>query len=102
MKTLNFPTSACRYCRHYDVEGRRGGMCQQLGVSVRGNWKACSLALPLFTPSWESIEEILQDEKLILKEAFSVNCSLGSTETVVSEEETLCASVKLTADIVLV
>jgi hypothetical protein len=77
-------------------------MCQQLGVSVRGNWKACSLALPLFTPPWESIEEILQDEKLILKEAFSVNCSLGSTETVVSEEETLCACVKLTADVVLV
>jgi hypothetical protein len=77
-------------------------MCQQLGVSVRGNWKACSLALPLFTASWESIEEILQDEKLILKEAFSVNCSLGSPEVVLSEDQTISASEKLTADIVLV
>ena len=102
MKTLNFPTSACRYCRHYDVEGRRGGMCQQLGVSVRGNWKACSLALPVFTPSWESIEEILQDEKLILKEAFSVNCSVDNAETLVCEEQTISAAEKITADIVLV
>ena len=77
MKTLNFLTSACRYCRHYCVEGRRGGMCQQLGVPVRGSWKACSLALPQFASSWESIEKILQDEKLILKEAICGNGSLN-------------------------
>ncbi len=79
MKTLNFPTSACRYCRHYCVEGRRGGMCQQLGGPVRGSWKACSLALPQFASSWESIEKILQDEKLILKEAICGNGSLNDS-----------------------
>ncbi len=49
-------TSACRYCRHFIPEGRRGGNCQQLGVTVQGRWKACSLALPAFAPSWEGLE----------------------------------------------
>ncbi len=59
MKTTNCLTSACRYCRFYNPEGRRGGACQQLGVPVEGNWKACSLALPPFTSAWESLEEIM-------------------------------------------
>ncbi len=52
MKSQNFLTSACRYCRYYQPEGRRGGMCQQLGVQVQGSWKACALALPPFARSW--------------------------------------------------
>ncbi|MDJ1182593.1 hypothetical protein [Roseofilum casamattae] len=52
----NCQTSACRYCRHFIPEGRRGGNCEQLGVPVRGSWKACSLALPAFAPSWENLE----------------------------------------------
>lgn len=102
MKTLNFPASACRYCRHYCVEGRRGGMCQQLGVPVRGSWKACSLALPPFAPSWESIEELLQDDKLMLKETVSRNCSLGSSELNPCNVKTSKVSDKLKNDIVLV
>lgn len=102
MKTLNFPASACRYCRHYCVEGRRGGMCQQLGVPVRGSWKACSLALPPFAPSWESIDELMQDEQMILKEAVSVNCSLGSSEPNLCKVKTSNVSDKSKSDIVLV
>jgi hypothetical protein len=59
MKTTNCLTSACRYCRFYNPEGRRGGACQQLGVPVEAGWKACSLALPPFTSAWESLEEIM-------------------------------------------
>lgn len=66
----NSVTSACRSCRYYTPEGRRGGNCQQLGVPVRSSWKACSLAIPPFAPSWEGIEEVLlwQKEMLILHE----------------------------------
>lgn len=58
MKQIKLLTSACRYCSNYKPEGRRGGFCQQLGAPVRGNWKACSLALPPFAPSWESLEDV--------------------------------------------
>ncbi|MEM1425551.1 MAG: hypothetical protein AAGF75_03210 [Cyanobacteria bacterium P01_H01_bin.130] len=50
------PISACRHCRHYTPEGRRGGQCDQLDTLVHGDWKACPLALPAFAPSWESME----------------------------------------------
>lgn len=58
MKTLNCLTSACRHCRFYQPQGRRGGHCAQLDAPVRGTWKACSLAIPPFAPSWETLEEI--------------------------------------------
>ncbi|MFB2938941.1 hypothetical protein ACE1B6_27120 [Aerosakkonemataceae cyanobacterium BLCC-F154] len=64
---LNPVTSACKSCRYYTPEGRRGGNCQQLGVPVRGGWKACSLALPPFAPSWESLEEIFNLQSEVLK-----------------------------------
>ncbi|QYX33399.1 hypothetical protein [Sphaerospermopsis torques-reginae] len=57
MKPINPLTSACRYCRHYQPEGRRGGMCQQLNAPVQAGWKACSLAIPAFAPTWESLED---------------------------------------------
>lgn len=80
MNTSNFPASACRYCRHYNVQGRRGGMCQQLGVPVRGAWRACSLALPPFAPSWENIDGLLQDRKLFLQETLAVSCPLSGAQ----------------------
>jgi hypothetical protein len=58
MRNKKSLTSACRYCRYYKPEGRRGGTCQQLAVPVKSNWTACSLALPPFAPSWESLEDI--------------------------------------------
>ncbi len=51
-------TSACRYCRFYHPEGLHGGACEQLGVSVRSEWKACQLALPAFANAWENAEEL--------------------------------------------
>lgn len=76
---VNSVTSACRACRYYTPEGRRGGNCRQLSVPVRGAWKACSLALPPFVPSWEGIEEVLlwqrQKEKLILQEVLPLEDS---------------------------
>ena len=59
MKSIQIFTSACRNCRHFSPEGRRGGVCQKLGAPVRGSWKACSLAAPPFAPSWESLEDAL-------------------------------------------
>lgn len=58
MKSIKYLTSACRYCRYYNPQGRRGGVCQQLGAPVQGSWKACSLAVPPFAPSWESLEDV--------------------------------------------
>jgi hypothetical protein len=58
MTNQNCITSACRYCRFYRPEGLHGGACQQLGVSVRSNWKACQLGLPAFANNWENAEEL--------------------------------------------
>ncbi|MGJ5676688.1 MAG: hypothetical protein ACR9NN_24310 [Nostochopsis sp.] len=58
MKNVKYLTSACKYCRYYQPEGRRGGMCQQLGAPVQASWKACSFALPPFAPSWEKLEDV--------------------------------------------
>ncbi len=73
MKTSNFLTSSCRYCRYYQTEGRRGGMCQQLAVPVRAEWKACSLAAAPFTNSWESLETVVKLENSLVLE-----CSVDS------------------------
>lgn len=62
--------SACRYCRFYHPEGRRGGTCEQLNVSVQGTWKSCSLAAPAFGDSWETVPEIA-----LLEKSFSIGCA---------------------------
>ncbi len=48
------PPLACRYCHHYQFEGRRGGHCQQLGVLVKGQWSSCSLMTPSLSASTAS------------------------------------------------
>jgi hypothetical protein len=58
MKPVNNTVSACRHCRLYRAEGRRGGHCQQLGVPVQGGWKACSLAETPFATSWKQLTGI--------------------------------------------
>ncbi len=75
MRTLNALTSSvCRNCRFYEPEGRRGGQCQQLGVPVCGHWNSCSLAIPPFAPSWESLDRVIswQDRAIALEETFSL------------------------------
>ena len=80
MKTATYAISACQFCRYYELQGRRGGTCQQLGVPVKAGWKACSLALPPFAPSWETLEEIWQNDGLMLKEDMAVAYSQGSSQ----------------------
>ncbi|MBF2051234.1 MAG: hypothetical protein EDM05_029480 [Leptolyngbya sp. IPPAS B-1204] len=58
MKPVNDRISACRHCRSYRAEGRRGGYCQQLGVPVQGSWKTCSLAMAPFTANWQQLAGI--------------------------------------------
>ncbi|WP_424404845.1 hypothetical protein [Microcoleus sp.] len=79
-------TSACRHCRHYTPEGRRGGVCDLLSVSVQSQWKACALAVSPFEPYWENIEkiELWQEQSVTLPEpAVSVSernaCQLTGT-----------------------
>lgn len=102
MNPSNFPTSACRVCRFYQPEGRRGGMCQQLGVPVSASWKACSLALPPFAPSWESLEAIWQKDKIMLKESLSVHSASSSASPNYAEEKALATAEPLAADVMLV
>ncbi len=89
MKSIQIFTSACRNCRHFAPQGRRGGVCQQLGAPVRGSWKACSLAAPPFAPSWETLEDawILPDATPLLAES-SKSLALGNIEASIEEEST--------------
>jgi hypothetical protein len=47
--------SRCRHCCSYELQGRRGGHCQQLNVNVQGGWNACALAKPLFAVASDQI-----------------------------------------------
>ncbi|AFY61581.1 hypothetical protein [Synechococcus sp. PCC 6312] len=49
MEYASINVSTCRFCSHYDPQGRRGGECRKLGVPVRGYWRACPLAMAAFT-----------------------------------------------------
>jgi hypothetical protein len=69
MRTANFITSSCRYCRYYQSVGRRGGMCNQLNVPVRGEWKACTLAARPFTAASESLEDLVRLEQSLVLSA---------------------------------
>ncbi|MEO0489592.1 MAG: hypothetical protein AAF215_04565 [Cyanobacteria bacterium P01_A01_bin.123] len=58
MKPIQLGASRCCRCQFYTPEGRRGGACSQLGVSVHGSWKACSLAIPPFSTSLPELTQI--------------------------------------------
>jgi hypothetical protein len=87
MKPLNCLTSACRYCQYYQPEGRRGGVCRQLGVPVEGRWKACTLAIPAFAPSWEGLEEmiIVPNETPVRSDTRPLGCTLNNSALAVAE-----------------
>ncbi len=53
MKNQNALGFSCRHCHHYQIEGRRGGRCQQLSSSVHGHWRACPFYVAPFAPTWE-------------------------------------------------
>jgi hypothetical protein len=58
MKSTTLHTTCCSRCTHYTPEGRRGGQCGQLGVPVKGGWKACSLAVPVFLTPLPELKEL--------------------------------------------
>lgn len=55
---------SCRFCQNYEVEGRRGGLCHLLNVSVRGNWQACPLAMPSFVADKLALTPLKQHSDL--------------------------------------
>jgi hypothetical protein len=52
-----------------------GGSCQQLDVQVRGEWKACSLSMPAFTPNWTGVDEIAPNWPDVLPEVVVVTAA---------------------------
>lgn len=59
MKSTDNYQMSCRHCRYFAPEGRRGGQCQRLNAPVQSHWAVCSLALPPFAPSWETLENMM-------------------------------------------
>jgi len=60
MKDAKDIVSSCRHCLFYEMQGRRGGQCRQLGVPVKGCWRSCSLALsPFASQNWQDLERIV-------------------------------------------
>jgi hypothetical protein len=81
MKTANFLTSSCRHCRYYQAQGRRGGMCQQLGVPVHSHWKACVFAVHPFTSTWENLEALVHLEHSLALNCTDERATVGATTT---------------------
>ncbi|MEM9214293.1 MAG: hypothetical protein AAGD25_08085 [Cyanobacteria bacterium P01_F01_bin.150] len=68
MRDFESVVSVCRHCQSYTLEGRRGGHCSQLGSLMKGDWKACPLAIPAFSPSWESQSGIKYELAQLIRE----------------------------------
>ncbi|MEQ8756641.1 MAG: hypothetical protein RID09_24415 [Coleofasciculus sp. G1-WW12-02] len=58
METINYSISICRHCGHYQPQKGWGGYCQQLGVSVKGKWKTCPLAIFPFATYSEQFDQV--------------------------------------------
>ncbi|MEX0269506.1 hypothetical protein AB3R30_10200 [Leptolyngbyaceae cyanobacterium UHCC 1019] len=85
MKSLESSISFCRHCRYYLPQGRRGGHCQKLSVSVKSQWNACSVSAPPFLPPWNGLGDIMiwQQKALEVQEAVEANAfreDLGEAE----------------------
>lgn len=66
---------ACRFCRYYQPEGRRGGSCEKFDVPVSADWEACSLAVHPFEMSWQTGEL-----KQFFQESFSESLAVVNTK----------------------
>ncbi|MGQ4650545.1 hypothetical protein [Lyngbya aestuarii] len=102
MKTSSFSISACRLCRYYQPEGRRGGLCQQLGVPVKACWKPCALALEPFATSWKGLDVIWQKDELISSAELNVNCSTRESEQNLPHGNGVVQRESLTAEMAIV
>ena len=90
MKEINFSTSACRYCRFYKPEGRRGGSCQMLGVPVQSSWKACAFSSPPFKTTLKKLEDIFHLETSI---SFQPSTQLAPSITDINVDDSYQATV---------
>ncbi len=73
--------SACRHCQFYAPEGRRGGHCRKLNVSVQSRWEACSLGVPPFAATWRELESIAIWQQKVLSHdelALAVETSIST------------------------
>jgi hypothetical protein len=104
MKPNKVLTSACKYCRHYQPEGRRGGTCKQLSAHVQAGWKACALAMPAFAPTWETLEDAwsLPVATPILANNHTINPNLDNRTTVPAEETSVSSLQEVTPQAVLI
>ncbi|OIP75579.1 MAG: hypothetical protein AUK48_07425 [Oscillatoriales cyanobacterium CG2_30_44_21] len=68
---------ACRFCRYYQPQGRRGGSCEKLDVHVAATWQACSLAVHPFEMSWQTGEL-----KHFFQESFNDNLTVVSAKAI--------------------
>jgi hypothetical protein len=93
MRNQDSAVSACRHCQNYVPQGRRGGQCCQLGVLVHGAWKACSLAIPPFSPAWGLEDVMLWPQEIELEAiapspvlpAYITKVTVAPEEAVISE-----------------
>jgi hypothetical protein len=97
MNPADRSVSACRRCQFYTLEGRRGGQCQLLNVSVQGSWSACTLAAAPFTPTWTTdwrdLEELINLKTPIeLLEADLNSATLTTTSPEPSLSQAVCES----------
>ncbi|MEA5616764.1 hypothetical protein VB711_02760 [Cronbergia sp. UHCC 0137] len=111
MKPIKPLASACKYCRHYQPEGRRGGTCSKLGAPVQATWKACPLVLPAFAPSWETLEDawslpvatpVLHTTHTIKSDLDTVTLPAGSCSYTPTPETPICSSPEENAQTVLI
>lgn len=76
MKSMESRASCCGRCNYYTPEGRRGGHCAQLGVTVKSRWKACSLAVPVFLTPLPQLEPSLPQLRSVERLAQAVEIHL--------------------------
>jgi hypothetical protein len=55
-------SNSCKFCSHYQPEGRRDGHCGKLQVSVGGNWQSCSLMELAFNSGDRFLSTSLESE----------------------------------------
>ena len=85
MAAEKFGRSRCGLCRFYCHEGRRGGTCSQLNVSVSADLDACCLsASPFCTEFNHDLEASLEASVEIAKQEaskFVANDTISIVET---------------------
>jgi len=67
-------------------------MCNQLSVSVQGEWPACSLAARHFNTAWENLEEVVRLEHSLSLSYQDEQTRDVSSEALVEENDSMLSS----------